>query len=313
MKDIRVNIILLNYNGRDLLEKYLPSFEKAAAKSRHRCRLSVVDNESRDESLRFLRERFPSVEAYEAPKNRVLCSYNEYVGAIEDEIVILMNNDIAVDEGFVDPLVEPFLKDLNVFFVTPRCLSQKTGDYEGNKTRGYVRYGIYWSSSVYPGYEKEIDRPGPTLQGGFGAFDRKKLVELRGYDDLYLPGRLEDADLCFRAYKRGWACLYEPASIVYHEGGVSFHRKFGVKGTLVINARNTFLFMWKNIGDPRLWLEFFFWLPARLLYSLLSLKPELFLGFMKALPLLGKALARRRSSREAGPARFTDREIFGRV
>ncbi len=211
-----------------------------------------------------------------------------------------MNNDIEVDPAFIDPLIEPFLKDPSVFFVTPKCLSMDKKRYEGNKSKGSIRFGVYWSTAVYPGYQNDIDRPGPTLQGGFGAFDRKKFLGLGGYDDLYLPGRLEDADICFRAYKRGWKCLYEPGSVVYHEGGVSFHRIFGARQTLVINWRNTFLFMWKNFSDWRIFLKFLFWLPARLGYSLLSGKPELFWGFVLAVPRLGEALKRKRRLRKEG-------------
>ena len=152
------------------------------------------------------------------------------------------------------------------------------------------------------------------MQGGFGAFHRRKFLELEGYDDLYLPGRLEDADICFRAYKKGWRCLYEPKSVVYHQGGVSFHREFGVQKTLVINARNTFLFMWKNLSDKMLCFQAILWLPVRLLYSLISMRPELFLGFWQALPLWPQARSRRnRLRREGSVAKKTDREIFNQV
>lgn len=293
--NVSVNVLVLNYNGRVLLEKYLPSLEEAVSRSRFRCRLGVIDNRSTDDSVVFLRKNYPKVDVYEAKENRVLCSYNEVAASVPDDVVLFMNNDIRVDKDFVDPLVRPVAIDKSVFFVTPRCLSLKDGSYEGNKTRGRIRCGIFWASAVYPGHETKIGKPGATFQGGFGAFDRKKFLELEGYDDLYLPGRLEDADICFRAQKMGWKCLYEPSSIVYHEGGASFHREFGVQRTLVINWRNTFLFMAKNLSLPRLTALFVFWLPLRLAYSLLCLKPEMTLGFFRALPMLGRAFARRRA------------------
>ena len=314
MKTLRVHLLILNYNGADLLRRYLPSFQKAVARSRHACRLSVVDNASRDASAEVLRKEFPSVGLLASAENRVLCSYNEAVAGLSDEVVVLMNNDIEVEEGFIDPLVEPFLDGGEVFFVTPRCLSLTDGSYEGNKTRARIRYGLFWSSALYPGHEKEIAGPGATFQGGFGAFDRQKFLTLGGYDELYLPGRLEDADLCFRAQKRGWKCLYQPASVVYHEGGVSFARVFGPRKTLVINWRNTYLFMWKNLSDKIYLLKSFAWLPVRFLFSLLSGRPELFLGFCEALPRLGQALRRRRAlAREGFFEGVPDREIFGRV
>ena len=298
---MKIHILVLNYNGAALLERNLHSFAEAMKRSAHDCRLSVVDNASQDESLKIF-ERFRSdrVGWIAMNQNRILCAYNEVAEKLGDDILVLMNNDIEADKDFIDALVEPFLKEASVFFVTPKCFSGDKKRYEGNKTKGRIRYGVYWSSAIYPGHESEMNQPGPTLQGGFGAFDRKKFLMLGGYDDLYLPGRLEDADICFRAYKRGWKCLYAPQSVVYHEGGVSFHKAFGVKKTLVINWRNTFLFMWKNFSDPAIFLAFLFWLPARLAYSLLSGKPEFFLGFVSALPRLGQALGRKKRLEKEG-------------
>ena len=311
---LSVNVLVLNYNGRDMLQKYMPSLEKAVAKSRFACRLGVVDNCSADDSVVFLKANCPKVDIYLAKENRVLCSYNEIAAQVSDDIVLFMNNDIEVDENFIDPLVAPFQTDDKVFFVTPRCLSMKDRSYEGNKTYATLRYGIYRSSAIFPGYEQYKDKPGFTAQGGFGAFDRKKFLELGGYDDLYLPGRLEDADLCFQAFQRGWKCLYEPQSVVYHEGGVSFHKAFGVKKTLVINARNTFLFMWKNLNDKLSYFKHVFWLPWRLLGSLVLLKPELFLGFCAAVPMWSKARSRRQKLKQAGfLGKVPDRAILGRV
>jgi hypothetical protein len=94
---------------------------------------------------------------------------------------------------------------------------------------------------------------------------------------------------------------------------VSFHKRFGLRKTLVINWRNTFLFMWKNLSAPAL-LVSAFWLPLRFVYSLVTLKPELFLGFLEAVPRLPQALARRkRLTQSSLPDVVGEREIFARV
>ena len=308
---MKVHILILNYDGAELLERYLPSFLVAVGRSSHSCRLSVIDNASSDASRDVVGRFGKKVEWIPLSENRVLCAYNEVARDLDDEVLIFMNNDIEVDPGFIDSLVRPFPKEKDVFFVTPRCLSKDGKTYEGNKTRGAVRYGVYWSTALYPGYEKDIEKPGLTLQGGFGAFDRKKFLALGGYDDLYLPGRLEDADLCFRAYKRGWVCLYEPSSVVYHAGGVSFHKRFGPKKTLAINWRNTFLFMLKNLAGPATFFQFIFWLPAHFIYSLLTARMEFIQGFWAAIPLFTSALERRRKlKREGYFGRISDRLIF---
>ncbi len=310
---MKVAVLILNYNGAELLKRYLPSFQRAVAASRHRCELAVVDNASSDESLAALRKEFPGVTVHALKDNRVLCAYNEVVKGVDAEIVLLMNNDIEAEENFIDPLVAPFESACDVFFVTPKVLGPG-GDYEGNKTRGFIRWGVFGSTAIYPGYEKETERPGATFQGGFGAFDRKKFLELGGYDDLYLPGRLEDADLCFRAQKRGWKCLYEPRSIVRHEGGVSFHKVYGARRTLVINWRNTFLFMWKNLNDRRIIFSCLFWLPPRLLGSLLLGKTEIISGYLEALPLRREARKRKEASRATEALNVvSEHEIFSRI
>src|SRR3989304_7486018 len=122
MRKRKVNIIILNYNGKFLLEKYLPSVVVASEKSSHECRVSVIDNKSTDGSAAFIKQNFKDVILYEAEENRVLCSYNEYLRTIDDEIVIFLNTDIQVDAYFVDPLVGHF-NDEDVLFVSPKELS----------------------------------------------------------------------------------------------------------------------------------------------------------------------------------------------
>lgn len=311
---MKVNVLVLNYNGKALLEEYLPSLVDAAKHSRYRCRLGVVDNQSCDGSVDFVKKNFPDADVYVTAENRVLCSYNEIAHQLADDILIFMNNDIRVEKDFIDPLVRPLAEDSAIFLVTPKCLSLKGGAYEGNRTRGRIRFGIYWSSALYPGYEKHIDRLGLTMHAGFGAFDRKKFLELGGYDDLYLPGRLEDADICFRAYKMGWKCLYQPESVVYHQGGASFKKEFGDYKTLVISARNTYLFMWKNLSDTMTLFRFIFWLPWRMSYAVISGHMEYVVGLFQALSLWPKVRQRRARLAARGLLKTVpDHEIFSQV
>lgn len=305
-------IVILNYNGEKLLGQYLPSVLEASRQSKAPCRVTVIDNVSQDRSLEILRRDFPQVEIYRAKENRVLCSFNEYLERMSEPVALLLNNDIRVEAGFVDPLVEPFENDPDLFMVTPRCLSFDGGRYEGGRCRSQIKFGLFWSASVFPGHEKHIQQAGFTMAAGFGAFDRKKFLELGGYDDLYLPGRLEDNDLCFRAWQRGWKCFYEPRSVVYHQGAASFNERFGAKKTLMIGHRNSFLFFWKNMTDIGYWLEHFLFLLPRLFFAALTGKPELAIAFFKALPLLPQALMRRRKSGGEKKVR-TDREIFAMV
>ncbi len=125
--------------------------------------------------------------------------------------------------------------------------------------------------------------------------DRKKYTELNGYDDLYLPGRVEDLDLCYRGWKRGWKAYYIPESVIYHIGQATYHKMYGVRRTYVITYRNGLLFIWKNITDMRLILgKHLFLLLPRLVFSMFKGNFAFILGFFEALRLLPAALKRRK-------------------
>jgi GT2 family glycosyltransferase len=310
-KMLSARIVVLNYNGADLLRECLPSVVEAARAAHRTTRVTLLDNASRDDSAAWTRRTLPEVDIWRARENKVLCSYNDYLKEIREEIVILLNNDMKVGSDFVDPLIEPFEKDRQVFLVTPKCLSFDGSHYEGGRTRFRMKWGIFWASCVYNGLADKINEPGLTMAAGYGAFDRAKFLELGGYDELYLPGRLEDSDLCFRAWRQGWSCHYEPKSVIFHRGGVSFHRAFGEKGTLTINHRNSFLFIWKNLRDRLMITEHILWLPLRLAFALLRGHSEFVVGFLQAIPKLGEALRKRKQ--DPIVPKIRDREIFSLV
>lgn len=299
-------IIILNYNGREILAKCLPSVVEAARRAKRAARVTVLDNCSRDTSRAYVTETFPTVEWVDAPSNRIFCSYNALVAQTPEDAVLLLNNDIRVEPDFVDPLLEALEADPTVFFAAPRTMSYDGRAYEGGRARWEFRSGLPWGAAVFPGHERRIDEPGLSMQTGFGAFRRAVFNELGGFDDLYLPGTVEDADLCFRAYARGWKGSYCPSSVVYHMGQTSFKKAFGLSGIERMNRRNLYLFTWKNIRSPRLLAAHLLLLLPRLVWDLVRGRWGLAAGFADALGRLGPALARRRA---AGHVR-TDLEIF---
>ena len=102
------------------------------------------------------------------------------------------------------------------------------------------------------------DRPGghsafPCFYGGGGscAFDRRKFLELGGFDELFRPFYLEDTDLGYQAWKRGWKVMYQPASVVYHEHRGTIGKKFSAAQIDAVLKKNFILFCWKNIHEWR--------------------------------------------------------------
>ena len=259
---MRVPLLVLNYNGRRLLRECLPSLLAAAAVSRHDCRVVVVDNASTDDSLAFLATQFPEVEALSQP-NRGLCSYNRVLADLGDSLAILLNNDVKLDEGCIDPLVEPLLpggprvptaggRSLGeCFMAAPLCWKFDGATYEGQKTSIAWHGGLVRATSHFPGHEAGIHRAGLTASAGaVMAVDVAKFLVLGGFDPLYLPGTLEDLDLAYRGFLAGYHVQHVPRAVAYHKGQATFGPAFGEAGCGQLALRNTLLFQWKNLRRP---------------------------------------------------------------
>jgi len=210
--------------------------------------------------------------------------------------VILLNNDIIVEPDFVDPLLEVFERKPDAFFACSQALNVDTKAYEGSLSKMEFRWGMPWGTSRFTGYESGVHRQGISMQCGFGAFKRRILLALKGFDDLFLPGTVEDTDLCFRAYRQGWKGYYIPKSVVYHVGQASFKRDYGVSGLRRLNRRNLYLFVWKNIRSPWLIFQHLLFMPVHLVKYVVLGQWDFLMGFFDALRLLPKAIVKRRES-----------------
>ncbi|MBN1688168.1 MAG: glycosyltransferase [Candidatus Omnitrophica bacterium] len=285
---LRARIVILNYNGQDLLPQCLPSIVEAARKAECPTGVTILDNLSTDDGLDYVRKNYPEVELWTSPANKLLCSYNDYLTVMQEPVAILLNNDIRVDKGFVDPLIERFRQDSKTFLVAPKVMSFDGAEIQAARSKAGMRWGMFWCDARYPGYDKEADQASETYSSGFGAFSRKIFLELGGYDERYLPGILEDVDLCHRARRAGYRLYYEPKSVVYHLGQVSFKRRFGAGEVAVLAYRNTFLFMWKNFREFAFWTAHLVFLPPRILFSLLRGNVAFVRGFWQALWFKGE-------------------------
>lgn len=280
---LQVRIIILNYNGAELLPLCLPSIAAAAQNSSHDISITILDNQSTDNGLDYVRKNFPLITIENSPENLFLCSYNDYLKKISEPYVILLNNDIKVDIFFIDPLIDKLNKNSNNFLVAPRVLEFTGNILSVGRSRADVRWGLFWCSGKYPGCKTDAEIPSKTYSSGFGAFNRILFCQLGGYDLRYLPGIMEDVDLCHRAQQRGYDLYYEPHSVVYHIGQASFKKKFGNSKMERLAHRNNFLFMWKNFRTFSFWASHIFWLPFRLLGALVRGKGTFVQGFWEAL------------------------------
>jgi GT2 family glycosyltransferase len=133
--------------------------------------------------------------------------------------------------------------------------------------------------------------------GNPAAIDREKFLQLGGYDTLYLPGTFEDLDLCYRAWQRGWSCLYEDRAVAYHQEDASFGKVYGSRRRQIMSARNAYLFVWKNVRDARILLINIFLYPFMLVFNLMRMRSDLAHGSLQALKMLPAVMAKRKESK----------------
>jgi len=256
------SIVIPNWNGRDLLEKYLPSVIRALAGNPTN-EIILVDNGSTDGSAAFIREHFPQVRLLALDRNLGFGGgSNEGFRAASNDIVVLLNSDMRVAPDFLQPLLEGFRDDdvfavaCQIFFTDPARRREETGLSEAHWRDGTLRVGHRIDDAITDLY--------PCFYGGGGstAFDRRRFLELGGFDGLLRPFYLEDTDIGFMAWKRGWKVMYQPKSRVWHEHRGTIGKHFSPEYIDSIYKKNFVLFAWKNVHDWRKLASHFFFAMA---------------------------------------------------
>jgi GT2 family glycosyltransferase len=289
----RAHILVLNYNGRDLLAACLPSIVAASRHTPWPCAVSVVDNDSTDDSLDLLHRDWPEVSVIRE-ENRGLASFNAVLERVDEPVVLLLNNDVKLAPDSVEPLVRAIEQHEDALFAAPRCWSFDGQEYEGMRTRVRSRYGLVQGLCRFPGHESFIDSADRTAAAGpVLAVDRLKFLALGGYDPIYFPGRIEDLDLGFRGWMAGWSGYYVPESLAFHRGFGSFGPTFGSAGCDRLATRNSLIFAWKNLSGRRL-ATHLSWLPIRLLHCLVVGRMVFARAFGEAIARLPQVRATRR-------------------
>jgi GT2 family glycosyltransferase/glycosyltransferase involved in cell wall biosynthesis len=246
-----VSVVIPNWNGRDLLANYLPSVIEAV-RVVPQSEIIVVDNGSADGSVEFLRQTFPEIRVLALAENLGFGGgSNAGFRVAQHDIVVLLNNDMRVAPDFLRPLLDTFADEkvfaasCQIFFTDPAKPREETGLTQGWWEHGQLR--------VRHRADAEIRSAFPCFYGGGGscAFDRRKFLELGGFDEVLAPFYLEDTDLGYMAWKRGWKVLYQPQSRVWHEHRGTIGRKFSHYEIQLVLKKNYLVWCWKNIHESR--------------------------------------------------------------
>jgi len=252
-----VTIQILNWDGLHLMKECLPAVVDAARRqslqSGRTHEILVVDNGSRDGSVDFIRQQFPDVRVLPLDRNYGFSiGNNKGFEEVRSDIVVLLNNDMLVTADFLQPLLMPFSDSRvfavssQIFFPDPAKRREETG-----KTMGRFEKGVFafWHDEISPEDESRPAMPIFWAGGGASAVDVRKLKAIGGFDTLYHPFYVEDADISWQAWKRGWSCLLAPRSHVVHKHRGTSRPKFGDNFVDRTIRRNQFLFIWKNVTD----------------------------------------------------------------
>jgi GT2 family glycosyltransferase len=307
------SIVIPTWNGRHHLEANLPSV-LAAVEGNPGHEVIVVDNGSDDGTVEFLEKRFPSVRVLAFSTNLGFGGgSNAGVREARNDVVVLLNDDMRVEPDFLEPLLEGF-SDPRVFAVTAQIFFS---DPAKRREETGLAHGLWLNGRLHLRHliDEQVDRLFPTFYAGGGstAYDRRKFLELGGFDPLLEPFYYEDTDVSYMAWKRGWVVLYQPHSVVYHEHRGTIGKTFSAGYIQAIVERNQLLFLWKNIhGKGRLasnlfWLYVGFWI--RLLTGPSPLRPGV-RSTLRALAHLGHLLRARRLAHKLSV--IDDTEAFRR-
>jgi GT2 family glycosyltransferase len=294
--------VVLNYNGRHILQENLASVVSAAQKVEGGCDVIVLDNVSTDGSVEFVRENYPGVIVEVAPSNRILFSYNELCQRIRHKYVVLLNNDLRLLEDSLSVLLPHFTAP-GVFAVSAVLLDAEGTAVTRPRMLGESHRGLF---RTVPLQENET---APTLDaGGCAVYDREKFVALGGFDELYWPYYWEDKDLSYVAWKRGFRVLVEPRSLMCHRHHATIPAS---PQNLAVDVCNAHLFFWKNITDPWLMAKHIVWLAFLIPWRAVRGHGFYLRGVWTAFGKLPQALKRRREMKPLWTR--TDAEVWGLI
>ena len=252
---IQTAIVILNWNGRQHLEQFLPSIVEHTPAS---AEIVVADNGSTDDSIAFLREYYPSITIISLQKNYGFAEgYNRALEQVDAEYFVLLNSDIEVTAGWLEPLVATLSNNRRVAAVAPKLRSYGYRDqfeYAG-AAGGFIDFLGYpfCRGRILSTVEQDrgqYDSPREVFWASGAAFCcRADLFRLLGGFDADFFAHMEEIDLCWRMQLAGYSIMIEPRSVVYHLGGGTLPNESPQK--LYLNYRNNLSMLFKCAPTPQ--------------------------------------------------------------
>lgn len=252
----KVAVVILNWNGKKFLEKFLPAVVKHSLDTSE---VIVADNASSDDSVDFLKTNFPDVRIIQNSSNGGFAKgYNDALAQVESDYYVLLNSDIEVTENWITPIIELMESDKNIAACQPKILSYhepEKFEYAGAGGGFIDKYGYpFCRGRLFQTIEKDTGQFDDTIEifwaSGACMFVRAELFHKSGGFDNDFFAHMEEIDLCWRLKNNGYKIMYCPASVVYHVGGGTLPKSSSRK--TYFNFRNNSLLLYKNLPSNRL-------------------------------------------------------------
>ncbi|MBU0974250.1 glycosyltransferase, partial [Patescibacteria group bacterium] len=254
IKKFGLKLIKKSFNKGELPKKYNPDLNTVEFKL-YTNKILVNDSKGKGILKGINKKKITVLLVSQLVNLRFGATANLGVAMSSNDNIFLLNSDVKPTKTVVDQLLTNFSDD-KVFAVG--CLEyekSKSGDKSGKNK-------LWFSQGFFRHSKADNFRSGKTAwaSGGSGMFNRKKYLELGGFDKLYYPAYWEDIDLSFRALKRGWKVLFDEKAVVYHVHETTNIDEFGKAKINVMSWNNSHKFVLKN-GNIFQKLSYWIWKP----------------------------------------------------
>ncbi len=246
---MKLAIIILNWNGKKLLEQFLPSVIQHSKDAD----IYVADNASTDDSIAFITSNYPTITVIQNKENSGYAKgYNDVLKSVDADVFCLLNSDVEVTQNWLNPIVNTFKEDTNTGIIQPKLLDYNKKDcfeYAGAAGGFIDKYGYpYCRGRIFNTVEKDLGQYNDSTEifwasGACMFIKRDIFKELHGFDELYFA-HMEEIDLCWRAKNLGYVIKYVGSSEIYHVGGATLKNSNPKKTFL--NFRNSLFTLTKN-------------------------------------------------------------------
>ena len=254
-----IAIVILNWNGQKYLEQFLPSVLSSVDVN---INVVVADNGSADDSINFLEANYPALRIIRFTENYGFAKgYNEALKQITADYYVILNSDIEVQPGWLQPMTQLLESNKTIAACQPKILSfnnRKMFEYAGASGGWLDKYGYPFAKGrIFDICEEDNGQYDQSEQifwaSGAALFIRSSVFhEMHGFDEYFFAHQ-EEIDLCWRIQLAGYKIYSCPSSVVYHVGGGTLPRGNSLKTYL--NFRNNRIMMSKNLPlSKKIWI-----------------------------------------------------------